>query len=950
MDLTTSVAPSTLFVTGATGFIGSRFATLAMRRGFPVRSLTRSEWGGEPAIPAGERFLGSLPFGIPDGCLAGVGAVIHCAAHTGSGSGTESRAVNLLGTLRLARSAARQGVSRFIFLSSQSARPDHPSAYGRTKYEAEKSLLGLEGIRTYVLRPGLVYGCGSRGLFHRMEDMVRRLPVLPLLDGGSAPVQPIHVDDLCEAIFRVLDLRDGGAEALRLGDPLGLSLKAFLQEVSMARRGGRRFVLPVPLWPVERMAAAAEALRIPFPVTRTNLEGLRAVERMETAADLERLDLKLRSLREGLAACDSPAPDGIPLERRPAGVILVGGGRIGTLHALTASRRRGMRLLAVVDRNPAALSLLRGMGLKTLFIGSLEEALSLEGVDAAILATPPESHLELTRRCLSKGLRVLVEKPLANREDRLRDYEALAREFPGGSILGGYLAPRYPQARAALERLRAGGYGRVRGFVGLTLLSQVLDGKGRRWEVQPSISGGGVLINSGGHVLSLVRAAFGDPETVSCQSSRIFSGEVEDSFCAELIYPGFRGRTFASWSIEGFPRQENRLIIETDSGALTLTNNTAVFQGIDERVEIAHQLDFDVGFNLMPDYAGGGIAQEHQDLQAAVREGTRPPMGLPEAAGVEGLLFRLYGCARDVKSFAMPEASPGRSPARAIPEKAEVPPATHGDLVLDLRDLSPEEASAFAASEASGCWSAILLRPSQSASIGTARAAPDRIRITVPDFLHQARLIASGQRGRLLAECGPGGLLAALRSTVPAAVRARGLSFWAVAHGLLAADLSRVPRGFPGTLLVHPYLVDIALALRRPDDLARMIAACRRRAPSARVGIHTNLLRESMELVALGLPIDDIHFLSSPSSQAIEGALRLLEEEAPSLRLTAEVGPAPAIVHRVAAADPARWVGGAAGLVVGAAADRGLTALREERLRRAWTAAFPGLDPEGGVL
>ena len=62
------------------------------------------------------------------------------------------------------------------------------------------------GIETIVLRPGLVYGPGSRGLYGRMRGMVERLPVLPLLGGGAAPVQPIHVDDLCRAILRALEM------------------------------------------------------------------------------------------------------------------------------------------------------------------------------------------------------------------------------------------------------------------------------------------------------------------------------------------------------------------------------------------------------------------------------------------------------------------------------------------------------------------------------------------------------------------------------------------------------------------------------------------------------------------------------------------------------------------------------------------------------------------------
>jgi hypothetical protein len=128
-----------------------------------------------------------------------------------------------------------------------------------------------------------------------------------------------------------------------------------------------------------------------------------------------------------------------------------------------------------------------------------------------------------------------------------------------------------------------------------------------------------------------------------------------------------------------------------------------------------------------------------------------------------------------------------------------------------------------------------------------------------------------------------------------------------------------------------------------------MIAQCRRRAPQARVGLHTNLLKEALEVLALGFEIDDLHFLSSPSSPAVGDAVRILKEEAPSLRLTAEVGPAPAVVHRVAAADPARWARGGTGLLVGSAADPAVAALREARILRAWSAAFPGLPAMEGI-
>src|SRR6266511_4375276 len=83
-----------------------------------------------------------------------------------------------------------------------SARPDAISAYGRTKFLAEQELLSLDGLRIIILRPGLVVGPGGHGLFGRLVSSVMKLPLVPLPDGGRGLIQPIQVDDLCEAILR----------------------------------------------------------------------------------------------------------------------------------------------------------------------------------------------------------------------------------------------------------------------------------------------------------------------------------------------------------------------------------------------------------------------------------------------------------------------------------------------------------------------------------------------------------------------------------------------------------------------------------------------------------------------------------------------------------------------------------------------------------------------------
>ena len=79
-----------------------------------------------------------------------------------------------------------------------------------------------------------------------------------------------------------------------------------------------------------------------------------------------------------------------------------------------------------------------------------------------------------------------------------------------------------------IARLRAGEFGGVQRFLGLSLHAHILQRDPSRWEVNKKISGGGVLINSGGHVLSMILAAFGQPEDIEVESRHIHSVEVED--------------------------------------------------------------------------------------------------------------------------------------------------------------------------------------------------------------------------------------------------------------------------------------------------------------------------------------------------------------------------------------------------------------------------------------
>jgi nucleoside-diphosphate-sugar epimerase len=300
MSASTSKPDSrTMLITGASGFIGGYMARVALTQGYVVKTLSRSTASIPATVTERHRYIGELPGKIPIKAFQDVSVVVHCAAWVKAGS-EMARSINVEGTLNLAEMAFQEKVETFIFLSSQSARHDATSDYGLSKYSAEQALLSRflnTGLKIIILRPGLVTGPGHQGLYRRLCRIVDAWPILPLLGGGKSIVQPIHVEDLCYAIYRCDQIAAQlNGRILNLGCPGGVVLAEFLQALASARRGRKKFTITVPIWPVAAAVLTAERLGLSLPITSVNLKGLTKVERMKTQEDMAFLGVPIRPL------------------------------------------------------------------------------------------------------------------------------------------------------------------------------------------------------------------------------------------------------------------------------------------------------------------------------------------------------------------------------------------------------------------------------------------------------------------------------------------------------------------------------------------------------------------------------------------------------------------------------------------------------------------------------
>jgi predicted dehydrogenase len=162
------------------------------------------------------------------------------------------------------------------------------------------------------------------------------------------------------------------------------------------------------------------------------------------------------------------------------------------------------------------------------------EALLAAGVDAVYIASPVQAHFEQILACAKAGKHVLCEKPIGRGVAEAA--EAVVASRTAGIQLGTAFMMRFhSQHQAALRLIREGALGKpVFARAQLSCWYPPIAGA---WRQDPELSGGGSLIDMGGHCIDLLEMFFGPVQSVSCFTSRtVHSYASEDSAVALLRF------------------------------------------------------------------------------------------------------------------------------------------------------------------------------------------------------------------------------------------------------------------------------------------------------------------------------------------------------------------------------------------------------------------------------
>ena len=228
-----------VFLTGASGFVGSHLVEAAKNLGWNVHAGVRSSTKTDDIAPFVDKFI-YPDFGDVQGLIQlfqeeQYDYIIHAAALTKSKSEEEMMRVNVGITQNLMQAAFSQGlnIKRFVYVSSLAAigpiafdaseeitedtayRP--LTVYGRSKMKSEENIKKRFSDKPIsVFRPTAVYGPREKDLFILFDTLNKGLD--PYIGSNPQKLSFIYVKDLVKVLLQGCLIQQGNLEFYNISD------------------------------------------------------------------------------------------------------------------------------------------------------------------------------------------------------------------------------------------------------------------------------------------------------------------------------------------------------------------------------------------------------------------------------------------------------------------------------------------------------------------------------------------------------------------------------------------------------------------------------------------------------------------------------------------------------------------------------------------------------------
>jgi len=234
-----------VFLTGATGYIGSRLLARLKEREVKVRCLARTpddlkqETDSITEVVEGD----VLKSQSLRSAMSGVTTAYYLVHLMGSSENFEEQ--DRQAAENFATAAKEASVQRIIYMGGLGDESDPTlSPHLRSRHEVGK-ILRDSGVETIEFRASVVIGNGSLS-FDLIRSLTHRLPVMICPRWLATPTQPIAIDDVLDYLLAARELPAGNSQVLEIGGSDVVTYGQLIERYAQLR-GLRRWMISVPL-------------------------------------------------------------------------------------------------------------------------------------------------------------------------------------------------------------------------------------------------------------------------------------------------------------------------------------------------------------------------------------------------------------------------------------------------------------------------------------------------------------------------------------------------------------------------------------------------------------------------------------------------------------------------------------------------------------------------------
>jgi uncharacterized protein YbjT (DUF2867 family) len=248
-----------LFVTGGTGFTGSRVVPLLLKEGYQVRCLHRRDsdrsYFPQPEIDwvEGDLSISQTLATAMKGADALVNIVSLGFGHADS----------------ILRAAKEAGIRRAIFISTTAIYTQLNARSKSVRLAAEQAIQ-TSGLEYTILRPTMIYGSRRDRNMWRLIQWMRVIPIVPVFGDGNYLQQPIYVEDVAQAVLSCLQNNQTIGKSYNIAGKYPLTYNDVIATLALKLKK-HVWKVHLPCKPMVSLAELFERLHIPLPVKAEQL-------------------------------------------------------------------------------------------------------------------------------------------------------------------------------------------------------------------------------------------------------------------------------------------------------------------------------------------------------------------------------------------------------------------------------------------------------------------------------------------------------------------------------------------------------------------------------------------------------------------------------------------------------------------------------------------------------